>query len=77
MTKLASPIRRKVLWDGSSTTVNYLGEACFGAATSSAIWRITRLTYSGTDNADITLEYADGNDEFDNIWDNRATLNYS
>lgn len=77
MTKLVSPIRRKVLWDGSSATVNYLGEANFGAATSAACWRILRLTFSGTDNTDIAIEYADGNDEFDNVWDNRAILTYA
>ena len=77
MTKLAVPIRRKVLWDGSSTTVNYLGESSFGAVTSEACWRITRLTFSGTNNADIAVEYADANDNFDNVWDNRAILTYA
>lgn len=77
MSRLATPIRRKTIFDGSDTTYQYLGEASFGALTSSPIWRITRLTYSGTDSSIVTVEFADGNDEYDNIWDNRASLIYS
>lgn len=76
MTTLAPSIRRKVLWDGADPLVNYMGEASFGSATSDPVWRITRLTFSGLDNSDLTLECADGNDEFDNVWDDRLVLTY-
>ena len=74
MTKLAIPIRRQVKFDGDSTTIQYIGESSFGTATSSPTWRIFRLSYIGSS---FTLDYADGNDNFDNIWDDRASLFYS
>lgn len=53
-------------------TYTYIGNANPGTATSAASWRIKRLT-----NADNTILYADGNSNFDNIYDNRAALAYS
>ncbi len=53
-------------------TYTYIGHALPGAATSAASWRVKRLT-----NADATVLWADGNGNFDNIWDNRASLSYS
>jgi hypothetical protein len=55
-------------------TVSYLGEATPGTATSSATWRIKKITEVGSD---VTIEYADGNTAFDNVWDNRTGLSYS
>ena len=55
-------------------TVSYLGEATSGTATSSATWRIRRITEV---DSDVTIEYADGNPAFDNVWDNRSSLSYS
>ena len=53
----------------------YIGEAAPGTAVTSALWRIKKLGYSGTDATSIT--WADGNTNFDNVWDDRATLTYS
>lgn len=53
-------------------TYTYIGHAAPGSATSSAVWRVKRLT-----NADATVVWADGNGSFDNIWDNRASLSYA
>ena len=55
---------------GSTT---YIGEASPGSITSSAIWRIKRIIETGSD-SEIT--WADGNSDFDNIWDNRLSLTY-
>lgn len=74
MTKLAYPIRRQVKFDGSDSTVQYIGETNFNTATHSPTWRISRLTFSGSS---FTLDWADGNDNFDNVWDDRASLSYS
>lgn len=41
-------------------------------ATSVASWRIKRLT-----NADNTIVWLDGNANFDNVWDNRASGSYT
>lgn len=56
-------------------TVHYRGDALPGTATSVAAWRITRLTEQA--DGDMEIVYADGNDSFDNIWDNRLSLSYS
>jgi len=59
-------------WTGG--TVTYIGEATTGTTTSSSNWRIKRLTQSGSV---LIIEWADGNGNFDNIWDNRTSLTYS
>lgn len=56
---------------GSDT---YVGQAPIGTATSSALWKIQKISVSGTT---TTITYADGNTSADNIWDNRASLTYS
>lgn len=53
----------------------YVGEAAPGSATSAEAWRIRKLTYSGANLTDV--EWADGDTDFNNIWDNRASLSYS
>ncbi len=58
------------------TTTNvlykYFGDALPGTVDAGATWRISRLTV-----ADNTIVWADGNSDFDNVWDNRAALTYS
>ena len=54
--------------------VMYLGEAAVGADTSAAVWRIKRITEVADD---LTIEFADGDAQLDNVWDNRTLLNYS
>ena len=53
-------------------TYLYVGKAQPGSATSSALWQIQRITQS-----DTTILFADGNQNFDNIWDNYASLSFS
>ena len=61
--------------DVTSATNTYVGKALPGVASSSATWRVQRLTSNAE--GDLTIEYADGNSSFDNVWDNRASLSYS
>lgn len=56
--------------DVASATVTYAGDAPVGSLTSAAKWRIQRITTSG---GLTTVEYADGDGLYDNVWDNRAT----
>ena len=56
----------------TQATYTYIGEANPGTATSSASWRIKRLT-----NADNTIIWANGDAGFSNIWDNHGALSYS
>jgi hypothetical protein len=59
--------------DQANNTTTYVGEAELGSATSSAVWRIKKIVCDDG----LTVTYADGNDNFDNIFDNRASLSYS
>ena len=66
----------KVLLDETTTTdVMYVGVAQPGTATSSASWQIYVVDESGS--VDLEIAYADGDTNFDNIWDDRAALSYS
>ena len=64
---------------GGTPNVIYRGEAQPGALTSAAAWRIQEITITtdGGGNDDIATLWADGDANFDNIWDNRAALSYS
>ncbi len=53
-------------------TYTYVGNAAPGSSTADAVWQIKRIT-----NADTTVLFADGNSNFDNIYDDRASLTYS
>lgn len=53
-------------------TYTYIGLAAPGALTSAAVWRIIRMT-----NADDRMIYADGNSNYDNMWDDHLILSYS
>jgi hypothetical protein len=63
-----------VLVDEASSTITYVGEATPGTATSAATWKVKRIN-SATLLAEIL--FADGDSNYDNIWDNRAALSYS
>lgn len=62
-----NPITR--LDETTTADVIYVGVATSGSATSSAVWQIKKIDMSG----DLIITLADGNEEFDNVWDNRAT----
>ncbi len=53
----------------------YVGKAAPGEATSASTWRISRIDESAS--PDIILLWADGDVNYDNAWDSRATLSYS
>lgn len=61
------------LIDEASSTVTYIGVAPTGTATSASSWKIKKLSTSGTV---TTIAYADSNTNYDNVWDNRASLSY-
>jgi hypothetical protein len=60
--------------DEVSATTVYYGWAAVNSSTANAVWKIKRKSVSGTV---TTYAYADGNTNYDNIWDNRALLSYS
>lgn len=68
-------IGSKIVYDNDKSANNkeYFGWAKIGIATSAAKWKIMRITYVGDD---FTVEWADGNQLYDNVWDNRTSLTY-
>ncbi len=50
----------------------YFGSAMTGSLNAAAVWVVFRM-----DTATNNVYYADGNSNYDNIWDDRATLTYS
>ena len=59
----------------SNNLVEYIGWARPGTATSEAKWKIIKYVYVNFLRTE-TL-FADGDAEFDNVWDNHASLSYS
>jgi len=60
--------------DDVGSGVTYVGYALPGTATSVASWQVKRLTETS---GDCVVEWADGDADFNNIWDDRAGLSYS
>ncbi len=53
--------------------VGYLGKAAFGVLTSDATWQVRKIDFS----SGVVMTAADGDANFDNVWDDRASLTYS
>lgn len=60
--------------DQDDANTLYIGKADPGSVETDAVWQVRRLTVSG---AVTSVLWADGDDEFDNVWQDRASLNYS
>lgn len=56
-----------------NTNITYIGNAVIGTATSAASWQIKRFDST----SGLIKLWADGDDSFNNIWDNRESLSYS
>lgn len=59
--------------DFSAPGVYYIGQAAAGSSTSDPVWRIRKVTenLSGT-----SIDWAGGNAEFTNVWDDRLSFVY-
>lgn len=68
-----SPRFALLLDDYTTASVTYVCEAPIGTATSSAAWRIKKID----ETTGMVIKWADGNESFDNVADNRASLTYS
>jgi hypothetical protein len=60
-------------FDNVGSGVLYLGVAQPGSATSAAVWQIKKITYSSLQ---VSIQFANGNSNFSNIWNNRTSLTY-
>ena len=54
----------------------YIGLAVPGSVTSAAVWQIRKITYAAAGKP-TAIQYADGDLEFDNVWDDAPSLDYS
>lgn len=59
--------------DEVSAALSYIGYALPGSDNADPVWKIAKISVSGTV---TTIQYADSNKEFDNVWDDRASLTY-
>lgn len=73
MSEVALTIRTDT--DGATPETIYRGKALPGTTTGASAWRCERITIAA--DGDVSILFADGNDSYDNIWDNRASLSYS
>lgn len=55
-------------------TVMYIGKAALGTVDATAAWKIKRITFSG---ALTSTQWANGNANYVNTWDARASYSYS
>ena len=62
-----------VIVDEVSSIISYVGEAPVGSDESGAVWRIRKLETTGTL---FKIKWANGNQHFNNIWNDRASLTY-
>lgn len=59
--------------DSGDALVKYVGFAAAGVTTSAASWQIMKVDK----NTGTIIQLADGDDNFDNIFDDRESLDYS
>jgi hypothetical protein len=72
-TKRISKEQLIFLIDEVDSNTTYVGHASPGSLTDDNVWRIKKISVSGTV---TSIKYADSNELFDNVWDDRATLIY-
>ena len=61
------------LVDTSNLEIIYIGSALPNSLSSQAVWRIQRVDLT---TSETKILFADSDQNFDNIWDNRASLSY-
>ena len=60
--------------DEVSSSLTYIGEAAVGADETKPVWRISRITVSGSV---TSVHYANGSTSWNSAWADRASLTYS
>lgn len=66
--------KNKLLQVDTVGSTTYLGYANPGTATSAATWAIKKIVETSND---VSITWADGTSDFDNVWDDRLILTYS
>ena len=70
---MAIPYETRIQLDSGDGNISYVGKSATGSITSTSTWQIQRID----ETVGFILEWADGDANFDNIWDNREALSYS
>lgn len=73
ITEATTDLSIRIANDSGITGVQYIGKATPGTATSAAGWQIKRLD----ETTGTVITFADGDIQFDNVWDDRESLSYS
>lgn len=60
--------------DASTAPIYYIGKAEVGASLLSPVWSIYKLDNTG---GSMSITWANGNDNYVNVWANRTSLSYS
>lgn len=60
----------------ASSNIEYFGKAKVGSVKADAVWQIMKILYDASNNL-TDIQFAEGNEDFDNVWDDRAGLSYS
>ena len=55
----------------------YVGRAPAGVATTVAQWQIRKITYDGTTGLPLTVQFANGSNDYNSIWTGRAGYTYA
>ena len=66
-------VKQPLREDESQPNVVYKGYAVPNANTRDAVWAILKISRM---DSEIIYEWADGNENYDNIWDNRYEIQY-
>lgn len=69
------PYTVAISYVSGTSNAEYIGTAITGSSKAAAVWQIKKLTYSTNDVTDI--QWADGNELFDNTWNSRTGYTYS
>ena len=59
--------------DTTTDNVTYLGKAAIGSESGESVWQIQKIDETNG----IVIKWANGNDNFVNIWDARTSLTYT
>lgn len=62
-------------YDGNNNLI-YHGKAFVGSKKSDACWSIKKILYDVNNNP-TDIKWADADDNFDKVWDNRTSYSYS
>lgn len=72
---LLSSSKDNVIIDKASASITYFGFSVPGSLSSDAAWRVLRKEV--VSDTITEFKYAGGNDAYDNVWNDRASLSYS